>query len=146
MTTPPTVTADLGWALGTVLRAYVTAAHAVLADLPGGPRGYQVLAAATDDTGSQLALAQKLGVRRPDPADRRTRRIALTEGGRERLCGLECALRQAEEQVLAPLEPDEQDVLRRLLQRIATQPDATGLTCTEAEQLAPPTPTRRRRR
>jgi DNA-binding MarR family transcriptional regulator len=165
MTTPPAVTADLGWALGTVLRAYVTAAHAVLDDLPGGPRGYQVLAAATsDDTGSQLALAQKLGVdrtvmtyliddlersglveRRPDPADRRTRRITLTEGGRERLCGLERALRQAEEQVLAPLEPDEQDVLRRLLQRIATQPDAEGLTCTEAEQLTPPAPAHRRR-
>ena len=34
---------DLGWGLGTVFRAYVNAAHAAVADLPGGPRGYQVL-------------------------------------------------------------------------------------------------------
>jgi hypothetical protein len=81
---------DLGWGLGMIFRAYVEAAHAAVADLPGGPRGYQVLSAAAQGTvNSQLALAQHLGVdrtvmtyllddleaaclieRRPDPADR----------------------------------------------------------------------------
>src|SRR5450631_898751 len=56
---------DLGWGLGVVFRAYVTAADAAVAELPGGPRGYQVLAAATrSDVGSQLALAQHLGIDR----------------------------------------------------------------------------------
>src|ERR1700733_12114543 len=83
-----TLSDDLGWALGVVFRGYVKATHEALADLPGGPRGYQVLAAAAgDEHGSQLALAQHLGVdrtvmtyllddlesaglieRRPDPA------------------------------------------------------------------------------
>src|SRR6202044_518662 len=92
---------DLGWALGVVFRGYVKATHEALADLPGGPRGYQVLAAAAgDEHGSQLALAQHLGVdrtvmtyllddleaaglieRRPDPADRRARRGGSTPHG-----------------------------------------------------------------
>ena len=89
---------DLGWGLGVVFLAYVTAAHAAVADLPGGPRGYQILAAAARGVvGSQLALAQQLGVdrtvmtyllddleaaglieRRPDPTDRRARHVVAT--------------------------------------------------------------------
>ena len=100
-----TLSNDLGWALGAVFRGYVKATHEALADLPGGPRGYQVLAsAAGDEHGSQLALAQRLGVdrtvmtyllddleaaglieRRPDPADRRARRIVATPPGRDSL-------------------------------------------------------------
>ena len=52
---------DLGWGLGMVFRAYVTAAHSALADLPGGMRGHQVLSAAAQGAvSSQLALAQHL--------------------------------------------------------------------------------------
>ena len=89
---------DLGWALGVVFRSYVKAANAAFAEMPAGPRGYQVLAAATrGEPESQLELAQHLGVdrtvmtyllddleaaglieRRPDPADRRARRIVAT--------------------------------------------------------------------
>ena len=74
--------------------------------MPGGPRGYQVLAsAAVEGPRTQLALAQQLGLdrtvmtyllddlqkaglveRRPDPADRRARRVVLTDAGRARLC------------------------------------------------------------
>ena len=32
--------ADFGWALGVVFRAYRKSANAVIADMPGGPRGY----------------------------------------------------------------------------------------------------------
>src|SRR2546423_13123516 len=101
--------ADLGWALGAVFRAYQKLAQVAVADLPGGPRGYQVLAAATHEVpGTQLALAQHLGVdrtvmtyllddleraglisRQPDPADRRARRVVATDAGRELLCTLE---------------------------------------------------------
>src|SRR5947208_13881354 len=56
---------DLGWALGVVFRGYVAAATAALADLPGGSRGYQVIAAAArSEVGSQLALAHHLGIDR----------------------------------------------------------------------------------
>src|SRR4030081_405988 len=92
---------DLGWALGVVFRGYVAAATAALAEVPGGPRGYQVIAAAArSDVSSQLALAHHLGIdrtvmtymlddleaaglieRRPDPADRRAHRGVVTPKG-----------------------------------------------------------------
>ncbi len=135
---------DLGWGLGTVFRAYVTAAHAALADLPGGPRGYQVLSAAAQGTvGSQLALAQHLGVdrtvmtylldnlekeglieRRPDPADRRARRILATEGGADLLATLDDRLRAAEDSLLAPLDPAAREVFRGQIRVLATRIDA----------------------
>ena len=58
---------DLGWALGVVFRAYAKAASAAFADVPGGPRGYQVLAVAAvrSRPGSQQQeLASHLGVDR----------------------------------------------------------------------------------
>lgn len=141
MTTPPSVEDDLGWALGTVLRAHLRTAQHVMGELPGGPRGYQILVAAgRGEPGSQLAMAQQLGVdrtvmtylldeleqaglvvRRPDPADRRARRVELTPLGSARLCGLETALRAAEDELLVPLDGDEQATLRSLLHRLATQ-------------------------
>lgn len=136
---------DLGWALGVVFRSYASAANAALADLPGGPRGYQVLAAATrGEPGSQLELARHLGIdrtvmtyllddlagaglieRRPDPADRRARRIAATTPGRDLLGVLDRRLRAAEHQVLAGLDSgDDRRVFRALLRQVATHASA----------------------
>ena len=139
------LSSDLGWALGVVFRSYVTAANGALADLPGGPRGYQVLAAATrGEPGSQLELAQHLGIdrtvmtyllddleraglieRRPDPADRRARRIVATVAGRDLLGVLDRRLSAAEQQVLAGLdsEPDRR-AFRALLRQAATHASA----------------------
>jgi DNA-binding MarR family transcriptional regulator len=146
VTTPPDVEHDLGWALGTVMRAHLRTASEVVGTLPGGPRGYQVLtAAAHGEPSSQLALAHKLGVdrtvmtylldelegaglvqRRPDPSDRRARRVGLTEAGQARLCELERRLRDAEEHLLDPLDPEERDALRGLLHRLATRTGSDG--------------------
>jgi DNA-binding MarR family transcriptional regulator len=135
---------DLGWGLGTVFRAYVTAAHAAVADLPGGPRGYQVLSAAAHGTvGSQLALAQHLGVdrtvmtyllddleaaglikRSPDPADRRARRIVATARGTKLLAALDDRLQTAEARLLTPLEPKTREGFRAQVRLLATQLDA----------------------
>lgn len=169
MTTPAGVEDDLGWALGTVMRAHLRAAQEVVAGLPGGPRGYQVLAAAgRGEPSNQLALAQKLGVdrtvmtylldeleqaglvrRRPDPADRRARQVGLTEAGQARLCELERLLRTAEDHLLDPLDPAEREVLRGLLHRLATRTGTDGASpCQVAEELAAedaPVRTRRRR-
>jgi DNA-binding MarR family transcriptional regulator len=153
--TTPRVEADLGWALGRVARAHLRTAQDVVSGLPGGPRGYQVLAGlAGGPPRTQLALARPLGVdrtvmtylldelegaglvaRRPDPADRRARHVLLTETGRARLCDLERRLRDAEDHLLAPLEPAERDVLRTLLQRLAVRSDGTGSACQVAAEI-----------
>jgi DNA-binding MarR family transcriptional regulator len=127
-----------------IFRAYVKAAHAAVADLPGGPRGYQVLSAAAQGTvGSQLALAQHLGIdrtvmtyllddleaaslieRRPDPADRRARRIVATQKGNELLARLNDRLRAAEAHLLAPLGADTRATFRAQVRLLATQLEA----------------------
>lgn len=161
MTTPESVEADLGWALFAVMRSYRQATDTVLAGLPGGPRGYQVLTASQrGESSSQLALAQQLGVdrtvmtyliddleraglveRRPDPADRRTRRVTVTPAGAASLCDAQRQLRRAEDELLEPLQPAERDALRAMLHRLATRADSgRALSCTEAEQLSEPPP------
>jgi DNA-binding MarR family transcriptional regulator len=135
---------DLGWGLGVVFRAYVTAAHAAVADLPGGPRGYQVLSAAAHGmVASQLALAQHLGIdrtvmtyllddlesaglieRRPDPADRRARHVVATHKGAELLATLDDRLESAETHLLAPLDEGERATFRSQVRLIATRMDA----------------------
>src|SRR5690349_13489063 len=136
----PGVEADLGWALGAVSRSYLRAVREAVSDVPGGVRGYLVLAVAgRGEPKSQLALAQHLGVdrtvmtyllddledaglveRRPDPADRRARRVTLTAAGQARVTELRAGLRHVEDHLLAPLDGDERLVLRALLQRLAT--------------------------
>jgi len=139
-----TVENDLGWALGVVFRRYAKAAATALADVPGGPRGYQVLATIVgcEAPRRQLDLAQHLGVdrtvmtyllddleagglveRQPDPADRRARLIMLTETGRDALRTLEQRLAGAEAEVLGGLEDDERMLFRSLLQRVAVRAD-----------------------
>src|ERR1700682_3347898 len=89
---------DLGFTLGVIFRAYLQAANAVVCDIPGGPRGYQILVAAIQhQADGQGGLAHRLRVdrrvmtyliddleaaglveRRADPADRRSRHIVAT--------------------------------------------------------------------
>src|SRR5580704_7054361 len=158
---------DLGWALGVVFRGYVKATHEALADLPGGPRGYQVLAAADgDEHGSQLALAQHLGIdrtvmtyllddletaglieRRPDPADRRARRIVATDQGTELLTELDGRLRAAEAYLLAPLDQEARESFRAQVRLLATRIDALDpleSPCELAEEVDAELPTPRR--
>ena len=136
---------DLGWALGVVFRAYVKAANVAFSELPGGPRGYQVLAsAARGKPGSQLELAHHLGVdrtvmtyllddlekaglieRHPDPRDRRARHIVATASGRERLDYLDRRMQAAELHVLAGLDSEEdRRAFRALLFRLAAHAHA----------------------
>lgn len=155
VTSPSNVESDLGWALGTVTRSYLRIAAEAVADLPGGPRGYQVLtSAARGDAGTQLAMAQRLGVdrtvmtyllddlekaglveRKPDPADRRARRVVLTERGRARLCDVERRLRLVEDHVLGSLDAVERDTLRTLLQRVAVATGDHRDPCEIAEEI-----------
>jgi DNA-binding MarR family transcriptional regulator len=138
-TAQPSSCGDLGWAINIVFRAFRQWASASLADLPGGPRGYLVLSAVSQDLPrSQLALAQQLAVdktamtylldalegaglveRRPDPADRRQRQIVLTPNGH---CALEefgGRLTEAEQRLLSALTPEEALTFRQLFDRVA---------------------------
>jgi DNA-binding MarR family transcriptional regulator len=138
------VEADLGWALGVVFRRYVKASAEALEGVPGGPRGYQVLATTSSegpkrqlDLAAQLAVdrtvmtyllddLEKAGLvqRRPDPADRRARLIAPTDQGVEVLCDLERRLRSTEDEVLGTLDESERASFRMLLQRVAMKANA----------------------
>lgn len=134
-----TLTDDLGWTLGVVFRAYIKAATAATAELPGGHRGFQVLTAAIEEpSNSQSALGQQLGIdrtvmtyllddmqkaglieRKPCPTDRRTRHIIATDHGRGVLRECGHRLRLAESHILAGLPDTEQEVLKGLLQKLA---------------------------
>ncbi|HEY0449511.1 MarR family winged helix-turn-helix transcriptional regulator [Actinophytocola sp.] len=156
---------DLGWTLGVVFRAYVKASNTVMADVPGGHRGYQVLtAAARDEAPSQSILGAQLGIdrtvltyllddmeradlvaRKPDPADRRTRQIVATEPGRALLCRLEERLAHAEAHILAGLPGDEQQTLKALLTRLAAHANAldpVDSTCAVVEDISASRPRR----
>jgi DNA-binding MarR family transcriptional regulator len=161
------MTEDLGWALGVVFRAYLAAATAALAEVPGGPRGYQVIAvAARSEVGSQLALAHHLGIdrtvmtymlddleaaglieRQPDPTDRRARRVIVTAGGTKLLATLDRRLQAAEADLLAPLNADGRTSFRSQLRAVAAHVnalDSPGDLCSLADQMTAelPTPTR----
>jgi DNA-binding MarR family transcriptional regulator len=168
------VDADLGWALGMVFRSYVKAANHVIADLPGGPRGHQLLTIAVQALPvTQLVIAQQLGVdrtvmtyllddledaglveRRPDPADRRARRIVATKKGHTRLTKLQRQLQLAEDHMLAALDEPERGTFRDLVRRIATHVNTLDPVSNPQEMAddiraettdAPPKPRRGRR-
>ncbi len=140
------IDADLGWALGVVFRSYLHTAGTAVHDVPAGPRGYQVLAAAVrEDPRPQAVLAQHLGVDRtvmtylvddleraglierlPDPADRRVRRIGATDAGRATLLEMDARLRTAEDVVLGVLTPAEAVAFRDMVRRLACRAASTG--------------------
>ncbi|MEV0728998.1 MarR family winged helix-turn-helix transcriptional regulator [Polymorphospora sp. NPDC050346] len=163
---------DLGFNLGVLFRAYVKASNEVVSDIPGGPRGYQVLAAAVHgDAGSQSALAKRLGIdrtvmtylvddleiaelvaRRPDPADRRNRQIVATDKGHVAWKLAERHLRAIDTHLLGEVSEDEarvfRDVLRRLAVR-ANEVDRLDNACELVQDLGSdpaPAPKRRARR
>lgn len=156
---------ELGWSLHRVSTAFRQFAIGSVAELPGGSRGYQVLVAVeAGPPSSQLALAQRLGIdrtamtylvdeleaaelvtRRAHPADRRVRHVVATPVGRAALDVARRALRAAEDQLLAALDPAETAQLRALLVRVArttdqAEPCITTAGTTSARPLSGDTP------
>ncbi len=148
---------DLGWALATVLRAYMRAADTAFAGLPGGARGYRLLSSvALDCPRTQLALAHHVGLdrtvvtyllddlaaaglleRQADPADRRTRRVVLTPSGEERLRQLTSGLDEMERELLGGLDDEEVGALRALLQQVAVRLSANEGEPSSCDDFAP---------
>ena len=140
---------DLGQALGSLLRRYLEGSREAVRDLPGGPRGFQVLSiAANGACSNQARIAEQLGLdrtvmtylvddleqaglaeRRPDPADRRARRVAVTAKGEKVLAACAAQVAEVEQAVLGALSADEAAVLRRLLISAAADASADHSLC-----------------
>lgn len=128
---------DLGFGLLALGRAYQCAVAEVLDGIPHGARGYHTLGAVgRAEHASQLALATRLGIdrtvmtyliddlaaaglveRQLNPADRRQRKIVLTELGRQTVAAVARRVRQAEDDVLSALDEADRDAFRELLRR-----------------------------
>jgi DNA-binding MarR family transcriptional regulator len=141
-------TEDFGWILGVLLRTYRDRIVEAIGDFPLGSRGYQTLReVARAQQPSQLALASRLGIDRtvmthvideleeaglvercPNPGDRRQRRIIATPQGREAVSALCLRVTEAENAVLAALDPTERAVVRRLLYKAALGPGMAEIT------------------
>ena len=74
-----------------------------------------------------------LVTRRPDPADRRARQVAVTQKGSTLLEEFACRLTEAEAKVLAPLSISERRTLRELLGRVAYSAQSAAEPCTETD-------------
>jgi MarR family transcriptional regulator, transcriptional regulator for hemolysin len=148
---------ELGWTLGVLLRHYQDEVGQVLADVPQGHRGFQVLASVVHgDQRSQLSLAGHLGIdrtvmtyvvddlvtaglieRQVDLTDRRQRRLVATTTGRTRLAQLEQDVRAAEDRALSSLASADRATLRHLLAAAACairQIDPVTDPCEAVEQ------------
>ncbi|WP_420113082.1 MarR family winged helix-turn-helix transcriptional regulator [Pseudactinotalea sp.] len=149
---------DLGVMLASLLRAYHAAVTPRLDDVPHGARGYQTLREVVrGDQPSQLALATRLGIdrtvmtyliddlseaglveRRPNPDDRRQRKVVATPAGAQRVEELCQHVRGIEESLLGSLSVTERDQFRVLLGRAAGGADREAIdACEVVEKLVP---------
>lgn len=130
---------DFGAALGIVLRSYAESVAPRLSDFPHGARGYETMCQVVrGGLPSQAALAARLGIdrtmmtyliddlvaaglveRRPNPDDRRQRRVVATEKGAATIAALCVQVAEAERTALGSLDDDEREMFRRLLVKAA---------------------------
>jgi DNA-binding MarR family transcriptional regulator len=140
---------EVGPALLILTRTYLGVIAPIVDDLPHGARGYHTLGAVIrGDHPSQLALATWLGIdrtvmtyllddlvaaglveRQQNPTDRRQRRIVATPRGLQTRAELEAKIRQAEDELLGPLDLHERKALRDMLTRVVAEIPTGGSGC-----------------
>jgi DNA-binding MarR family transcriptional regulator len=64
-----------------------------------------------------------LVVRRRDPLDRRRHTVSITPAGRKQLRHLRAIAKQLEQELLAPLTPEDRETFHRLLVQLAFRHD-----------------------
>ncbi len=169
-TVQPMLEDDFGFAFGVVFRAYARCIEATVADLPGGLRGYFILAAAVrGEACSQRFIAHRMGMdrtmmtyllddmeeaglveRKPDPADRRSRQIISTDTGEEVYEALHTKVLQIDQVLLSELPEESRAAFRETLYAVArrvtlieeTNPGELGAELTDTKK--PARATRRR--
>lgn len=136
-------------------RRYRCRVEPVVAGLPRGARGYQVLYAVMHkELPNQLALAGYLGIdrtvlpyviddmveaglveRQAAPGDRRARRVVATATGRATFARVEAQVRAAEATLLGELDDTESAWFRSLLSRLArrAREDDAALAVNESD-------------
>jgi MarR family transcriptional regulator, lower aerobic nicotinate degradation pathway regulator len=137
---PERVRTKASWLLNqAAIAANRRVAEALAAAGAGTRRSHYVLLAALDEAGpaSQAGLSRRTAIdrsdivaavnelverglaeRAPDPTDRRRNVVSLTAAGRRHLRRLEALLAGAQDNLLAPLAPDERSRLVELLARL----------------------------
>jgi DNA-binding MarR family transcriptional regulator len=156
---PRSLERDLGWLLGRLAHEYTARAQQAVSDLPGGLRSYLILTAVDGrcpetqlELGRQLDIdrsvmtnvldtmeAAKLIERRPDPADRRARRVTITPTGQRALRRAVKRIAAGEEEMLAPVAGPDRKVLLDALQQMATRSYAgADEVCSAIVDLAEP--------
>lgn len=140
---------DLVWAIRMISGALRRAAAEAAETLPGGSRAYLVLMALAeteDNPPTQLELAGRVGLdrtvmtyllddlegsglvsRRPNPKDRRSRHVILTDEGRSQLRRMQTDVAAAESQLLVELSEEERAQFRGLLARVALTSQRSAL-------------------
>jgi DNA-binding MarR family transcriptional regulator len=143
---------DFGQALGALLRTYLDNARAAVSELPGGPRGFQVMSiASTSACSNQARIAEAMGLdrtvmtyllddlekaglvaRRPDPADRRARQVVLTKKGAKTFETAANRIQHVERSVLGGLSDADAALFRDLLTKVvvAGPVEVSGHACT----------------
>jgi DNA-binding MarR family transcriptional regulator len=127
---------DLGWRLwDQALAAIGLRAHHAAILIVLGAEGPMVQARLSDklmvDKAVMVRLLNELETmglveRRPHPSDGRAFEIHLQDDGKRRLQGVERVGREMAARFYAPLSPEEQQTLRRLLVRLATSNAPSG--------------------
>ncbi|WP_327668122.1 MULTISPECIES: MarR family transcriptional regulator [unclassified Streptomyces] len=130
---------DMAGQLGLLLRRYQQRMEHAVEGLPGGLRGYQILAVvAHRDPPNQQAIGIQLAIDRtvltyqidalteaglveriPDPADRRARKVVVTSKGVGTLPRFARRVAEAEAELLSGLTVHEADAFRGFVCRLA---------------------------
>jgi DNA-binding MarR family transcriptional regulator len=155
----PPLSANLCWLLSTAAHSLTTEMTRAMEGLGVSPRGFSVLTTALSGAYTQTELARMIGLdkttmvvtldeleaaglaeRRPAPADRRARVIAVTEAGERRVREAEEIAARTNEDVLGVLDPDEREAFLGALMRLVGERLSEPVACVKPVRRRAPRP------
>jgi MarR family transcriptional regulator, transcriptional regulator for hemolysin len=155
----PPLSANLCWLLSTAAHSLTTEMTRAMERLGVSPRGFSVLTTALSGAYTQTELARMIGLdkttmvvtldeleaaglaeRRPAPADRRARVIAVTEAGERRVREAEEIAARTNEDVLGVLDPGEREAFLGALMRLVGERLSEPVACAKPVRRRAPRP------